>query len=377
MMMMRIGIFLPQSDMFSKLSLEFMNGIRLPFKTLETGQPQFLIENIGNGSDIEMINKIEKMLLQEEADAIVCFCSYFLLAQLVKIANTYKKPVFHITLGARVLKEKHYSPYLIHQSLNLSHTAYLSAQIGVEKYGKKAAMLSSFYDGGYHMAEAFYNGILGNVGEIVFNYVSPMDYQSESFENMVSGLIQSKPDFVFMIFSYNEAQKIMDILLKNGFEDLPKIGIPLMTDESLLTNDVYPKNIFSIASWAFDSNENNMNHFKSLYQEYYSENPNIIGLLGFEVGSMVLQCIHDEGKIPNQIGEYFKNKTIKSPRGHLKLSDFNETITTDFKLRKLEQVNDKYHNSVFEVIDNYSAHILYEKMTEIPDTGWKNPYICT
>ena len=130
-------------------------------------------------------------------------------------------------------------------------------------------------------------------------------------------------------------------------------------------------------SWAFDSNENNMNHFKSLYQEYYSENPNIIGLLGFEVGSMVLQCIHDEGKIPNQIGEYFKNKTIKSPRGHLKLSDFNETITTDFKLRKLEQVNDKYHNSVFEVIDNYSAHILYEKMTEIPDTGWKNPYICT
>jgi branched-chain amino acid transport system substrate-binding protein len=376
-MMMKIGLFLPQSDMFSKLSLEFMNGIRLPFKTLETGQPQFLIENIGNGSEIDMIKKIEKMLLQDEADAIVCFCGYFLLDQLVKIGNTYKKPIFHITLGARVLKQKHYSPYLIHQSLNLSHTAYLSAQIGVEKYGKKAAMLSSFYDGGYHMAEAFYNGILDNGGEIVFNYVSPMDYQSESFENMISGLIQSKPDFVFMIFSFNEAKKIMDILLKNGFEDLPKIGIPLMTDESMLTNDAYPNNFFSIASCAFDSNENDMNHFKSLYQEYYSESPNIIGLLGFEVGTMVLQCIQDEGKIPNQIGDFFKNKTIKSPRGHLNLTSFNETITTEFKLRKLEPVNGKFHNSVIEKIENYSATQLYKKMAEVPDTGWKNPYICT
>jgi ABC-type branched-subunit amino acid transport system substrate-binding protein len=378
-MNLRIGLFLPKSDMFPKLSFEFLNGIKLPFNSLNESQefPQFIFEGVGNGADKDMLSKIEKMLLQDDVDAIVCFCSYFFLDQLTTMANTYKKPIFHVTLGARVVKEIHFSPYLIHQSLNLSHSCYLSALMGVEKFGKKVAMLSSFYDGGYHMAEAFYNGLVEKDGEIVYNYVSPMDYQAESFENMISGLQTTRPDFAFMIFSYNEAKKIMEVMLKNGLADLPAFVVPLMTDESLLTHAMYPNNIFSIASWSFDTNDTNMNGFVANYHSDYEENPNIMGLLGFEVGSMIVQAFQNEGHLPKQIGDYFKTVNIKSPRGQINLTSFNEIIASDFKLRKLEPFTDHYQNVVVDVINKYSAATLYEKMAEVPDTGWKNPYICT
>jgi branched-chain amino acid transport system substrate-binding protein len=377
-MTLRIGVFLPKSDMFPKLSIAFLNGIKLPFKSLASNQimPQFVYEGIGNGSDDAVFNTIEKMLLQDEADVIVCFCSYFLLDRLTLIANTHQKPIFHVTLGARVLKKVHYSPYMIHQSLNLSHGCYLSGQLGVEKFGKRVAMLSSFYDGGYHMAEAFYNGLLDSGGEVVYNHVSPLDYQSETFETLIVKLQTIKPDFVFMIFSYNEAKKMLAVLHENGFDDLPAIAIPLMTNEGLLTHAIYPNNILTLASWAFDSNDTVMNDFKANYHTRYEENPDIMGLLGFEIGSMIANCIQNEGHLPNRIGDYFKNVTINSPRGVLILSAFNETVA-DFKLRKLENLNDTYRNSVIETINNYDTMPLYEKMAEVLDTGWNNPYICT
>jgi ABC-type branched-subunit amino acid transport system substrate-binding protein len=204
-----------------------------------------------------------------------------------------------------------------------------------------------------------------------------MDYQAESFENMISGLQTTRPDFAFMIFSYNEAKKIMDVLLKNSLDNLPAFVMPLMTDESLLTHAMYPNNIFSIASWSFATNDTNMNDFVTNYHADYQENPNIMGLLGFEVGSMIAQAIQKEGNLPRQIGDYFKTVNMKSPRGQLNLTALNEIIAKDFNLRKLEPLTDHYQNKVVDVIKNYSATALYEKMAEVPDTGWKNPYICT
>jgi branched-chain amino acid transport system substrate-binding protein len=339
--------------------------------------PKFIIESVGNATDSSVLQRVEQMLLQEETDVIVCFCSYFMLDSLVTIANSYRKPIIQVTLGARVLKPIHHSPYVLHVSLNLCQTSYLSGKYAAQNFGKKAALLSSFYDGGYQLTESFFQGFTDHQGEIVYNYVSPMDYKSETFDTLIEGLKQTNPEVLFSIFSYKEGNKVMAKMAQSGFDSIPTIAIPLLTDESNELEVQLPENFYSIASWAFGEETKLMNDFKVYYLEKYAETPNIFSLLGHEVGTMLSHCLQIERSIPSQIGTYFSNKTLSTPRGELRFSQYNESIPLFFKLRKLEQTEDNFQNAVIEVLDSSFSEVIYKKMEELPYTGWKNPYICT
>ena len=378
-MEVKIGILLPRSDMFPKLAIDFLNGIKLPFKNSVHQEcvPNYLIESVGNATDLSLLQRVEKMLLQEEVDVIVTFCSFFMLDGLVTIANSYQKPIIHVTLGARVLKPQHSSPYVVHASLNLCQTSYLSGHYAATHFGKRAALLSSFYDGGYQLTESFFKGFTEQGGEIIYNYVSPMDYKLETFDGMIDGLKEANPDVVFSIFSYKEGNKVLTKLAQSELDHIPNVAIPLMTDESNEIEETLPRNFYSIASWSFDDDSELMNEFFSNYQKAYSEVPNIISLLGDEVGSILIYCIQSESSIPKKIGEFLAQKVVASSRGELQFTHYHESIPKSFALRKLEGLNGNYQNELVAVLDSASSETLYKKMEDLPYTGWKNPYICT
>lgn len=378
-MELKIGVLLPRSDMFPTLAVDFLNGIKLPFKLSDTqnNNPKFIIESIGNATDSNLLQRIEQMMLQDDVDVIITFCSYFMLDNLVTIANSFKKPIIHVSLGARVLKPIHHSPYVLYESLNLCHTSYLSGKYAVEKFGKKVAMLSSFYDGGYHMAEALFNGIVDHGGEIVYNYVSPLDYKTETFQTLIEGIENSKPDVLVSLFSYKEGNKVIQKLTASGLDVIPNIAVPLMTDESIEIGDSIAKNFYSIASWAFEDDNQTMKNFYSNYSKQYEEKPTIISVLGEEIGSVLLHTLQKEGKIPNKIGDYLQPQKITSTRGNLHFTEYNESLPEVFKVRILEKQNDLFQNTVIEVLHSSLSGVINKKMENLPNTGWKNPYICT
>lgn len=377
-MELKIGILLPKSDMFPRLAIDFLNGFKLSLNQSDTDSyvPKYIIESVGNATDSSLLQRVERMLLQEETDVIVCFCSYFMLDSLVTIANSYRKPIVHVTLGARVLKPTHQSPYVLHVSLNLCQTSYLSGKYAAITFGKKAALLSSFYDGGYQLSESFFQGYTDHDGQIVYNYVSPMDYKSETFDTMIEGLKETSPEVLFSIFSYKEGNKVLAKLSQSGIT-IPTVAIPLMTDENIENEVQLPENLYSIASWAFGEATKSMEEFKQNYQSKYSDAPNIFSLLGDEVALILSYCLQKESSIPDQIGTYFSNKTLFTTRGELRFSEYNESIPLFFKLRKFESTEGNYQNAVIEVLDSSFSEIIYKKMEELPYTGWKNPYICT
>lgn len=377
-MELKIGILLPKSDMFPRLAIDFLNGFKLSLNQSDTDSyvPKYIIESVGNATDSSLLERVERMLLQEETDVIVCFCSYFMLDSLVTIANSYRKSIVHVTLGARVLKPTHHSPYVLHVSLNLCQTSYLSGKYAAITFGKKAALLSSFYDGGYQLSESFFQGFTDHDGQIVYNYVSPMDYKSETFDTMIEGLKETSPEVLFSIFSYKEGNKVLAKLSQSGIT-IPTVAIPLMTDENIENEVQLPENLYSIASWAFGEATKSMEEFKQNYQSKYSDAPNIFSLLGDEVALILSYCLQKESSIPDQIGTYFSNKTLFTTRGELRFSEYNESIPLFFKLRKFELTEGNYQNAVIEVLDSSFSEIIYKKMEELPYTGWKNPYICT
>ena len=379
-MELKIGILLPRSEMFPTLALDFLNGCKLAFKnSMPDGMSQnFIVEGIGNATDSSLLKIAEKFILQEDVDITLAFCGSFYLTDLIQIFNSYKKPLIRIDLGGSVLTKEHLSPYVLHHTLNIWQSAHAAGKYAAHNYGKKVSVMTSIYDGGYHLAASFVKGYTDEGGEISSYYGGPMDYKSENFLTMVEGIREAQPDVIFGLFSFKEGNKIFDVLAKSDLNGkIPILVIPVMTDETINTEDHNIENVHSVASWAFDDENPMMQDFVKDYKKNHEVLPNIIGLLGYEVGLTVTNCITSEGKIASKLSETLQKTNTETPRGKLYYNAMNESQLQTFKLRKFQYNETKYHNTVIDTLDATYSEKLYKDFEELPEPAWQNPYICT
>jgi len=376
----KIGLLLPRSDMFPTLGMDLMNGLKLAIANSGKTDisPNFIVEGIGNAVDASLLKTAEKFILQEDVAITIAFCGNNQLTELIGIFSNYKKPLIHLDLGGIVLKKEHTSPFVLHHTLNSWQSAYAMGMYAAKELGKKAAMIASIYDGAYHMSAALLEGFGKDGGTVTNYYVSPMDYKTESFEGMVTGIRESSPDVIFALFSYKEGQKVFDVLANSDLNGtIPILAIPYMTDESVNTEDLKIENVKSVATWSFDDEHAEMHDFVGKYLAAYEEAPNIMGLLGFEAGLTLSNCISSEAKIASKLADTLQNKTIMTPRGNLQYNDFNESQIDSFKVREFKYNNTKYHNTVVDTLDTSFSETLYASFENLPNPGWQNPYICT
>ena len=379
-MTINVGILLPRSEMYPTLALDFLNGCKLALKnSLPEGmKPNFIIEVTGTATEESLLKIAEKLVLQDEVDITIAFCGNLHLNEFVNIFSNYKKPLIRIDLGGGVLTKEQVNPYVLHHTLNVWQSAHAAGKYAAEKYGKKVSVISSIYDGGYHMSANFVKAYTDLGGEVSSFYVSPMDYKTENFSAMIEGIQEVQPDVIFGMFSYKEATKVFDVLAKSDINGkIPLVVIPLMTDETINTEDHNINMVESIASWAFDEETKEMQDYTQKYKESYEDAPNIIGLLGYEVGLTLLACISSEGKIASNLSETLQGKTINTPRGPLKYNKMNESQIEKFKLRKFQFNETKYHNTVVDTLDASYSEELYKEFEGLPEPAWHNPYICT
>ncbi|NNE26625.1 MAG: ABC transporter substrate-binding protein [Saprospiraceae bacterium] len=376
---LKVGILLPRSDMFPTLAMDFLNGLKLALKKSQiTNMPNFVIESIGNAADQLVIKAAEKMILQEEVDLTIAFCGEHQLKDLNALFSAYKKPLLHIDLGGHVQKKEIVSPYVLHHTLNLWQSAYAAGVYAANKFGIKAAIAASFYDGGYHLTHGFVSGFTDSGGEIECFYVGPMDYKNEPFDNMINKVSEADADVLFTLFSFKEGNKIFEILSQSELNGkLPIMAIPLMTDERMNTRNYKLLDVYSAASWAFDDETDRMRSFNTEYTDHYKDEPNIIGLLGYETGLIMDTALQHNASIPLQIGEYMRTQHINSPRGTFSFNSYNEPHVDIFKIRKFNFNEIKYHNTVIDTMELSYIDKLYTKFESLPASSWKNPYICT
>lgn len=376
-MSIKIGILLPRSDMYPTLALDFLNGFRMGLSDRGDNviTPELVIESIGNATGDYVLKTAEKMILQENVDLTISFCSIFNLKELVSIFSAYKKNLIHLDLGGNVLTPDHVSPYVIHQSLNLWQSAYRSGEYAAKNLGKNAAIAASFYDGGYHLLESFVKGFTSNGGNIIYPYVAPFDYKTETYQNLVDGLQNHKPDFVYSLFTYKEEIKVLNALSeKLEDKNLPILWSPLL---DLGQQNCTLSNVFSISSWDLDCEDTEMLKFQNSYSQTYEKSPNSIGLLGYETGLTVQQLYSGAEKTPSEIGQSSKQLNIPSPRGKLSFNSFHESQTPVNLVRKYDFSDGTYTRTVIQRMEKTFDETLYDHFKHLTTSGWQNPYIIT
>ncbi|MCE4564243.1 ABC transporter substrate-binding protein [Maribellus sp. CM-23] len=379
-MSIKIGILLPRSDMFPTLPLDFLNGFRLALSVRgdNAEAPKLLIESIGNATGDSVLKTAEKMILQENVDLTISFCGIFHLRELVEAFTAYKKNLIHIDFGGNIINREHVSPFVIHHSLNLWQSAYRAGETAALEIGKNAAVAASFYDGGYHLVESFVRGFTAKGGTIIFPYVAPFDYKSESYQNLVDGLQYHKPDFVYSLFTHKEGQKVLKVLSeKLGNKDLPFIWSPLIDLRDEVSKDYALKRILSFSTWNFNSDEPEMQSFQNAHTKKFSCPPNLINLLGYEAALTVLNSVDSSGKLPPELGAFSSGLLTRGPRGELTYNSYHESQTPAHFVQQYDFTEQPYSRTVIKTLALNGEEKLYEQFKDLPVSGWQNPYIIT
>lgn len=376
-MQQKLGILVPRSEMYPTLGKDFLSGIKLGLDTRQD-DIQCIIEGIGSASDDNLIRTAEKMVLQEEVDLTVSFCSAHLLEELVKSTTAYSHPLVHASLGSNVLKQVHQSEQVIHHSLNFWQAAYQAGAHAVAQYGPRIAVAASYYDGGYMHTQAFIAGLTDHGGDIASFHVAPMDYKSNDFQTMIEEIQSSEADAAFLIFSFKEGDKVLQALADSPLNgSVPFMAIPTLTDESFNHRNHGLKSMTSIASWSFDDPNPMMQNFVESFTQKQNSPPNIFGLLGFEIGHTVKHMLDTHGHIPKKLQTELQTIALESPRGMLHYNSNGESQVETLKIRNFNFNQVRYHNTVIDSLPTLSAEDLYPKFEAVAYSGWQNPYICT
>jgi|GEM_PF-3032726 len=375
----KIVFLVPRSDMFPTLALDFLNGFKLATRDAEgTVNFSILVESVGLASEESMLKTCEKLILQEDIDMAVSFCGTNILPELVTIFNSYKKPLLRVDLGGVVMKEEYVKPYVAHLTLAIWQSVFVAAKFAAHTYGKKVAILSSTYEGGYHFCGPFVEGFVSQGGEVVSFNVSPMDYKTTNYEVMISEIKASQPDVIFAAFSYNEGKAIFNALANASFNGkIPIMTIPTMTDETINTENFKVNGVQSVASWSFADNTDVMRNFINNYEANYNEKPNVISLLGFETGRTTQAILDANGKIHPNLSEVLQDKKIETPRGIISFNNANEATIDYYKLREFQFENSEYKNKVIQKLNFLISEESLNTLKNMPNPGWHNPYICT
>ncbi len=97
------GLLLPRSTDYPALGFDILDGLRYNLKGTGQEDARFLTENIGYGEDHDLnYAKAEKLVLQDNVDVVIAYCSAANAEPLYNLAGISGKPFIFLDAGMQL-----------------------------------------------------------------------------------------------------------------------------------------------------------------------------------------------------------------------------------------------------------------------------------
>lgn len=377
---MKLGILLPTSKLYPSLMIDFTAGIRLAIAEFGFDDKVDLVfESIHQGTDKNMVlNAVNKLVLQHQTDVNILFSNFLLMEEIASSLNALQKPLIVTNMGGNLPNLFDPGEYIFSNSFGLWESAFLAADWGVNKFGKKTAHGSYFYEAGYNLYSSFCNGLNRANGEIIFNQISQFNPDPNDFVNFEKQMEVESPDFLYMLYSERDA---VDFLNKfsdsemNGKHPVVSSGV-LLNDEILEKVDKPSKDVFNVSSWDSSDESTDSKRFVEAFKLENGRTPNCFSMLGYECAGLVFsaQTVDEWGKDGKSQVHALRNIDFTGPRGKLSFDEMNATKASHNVYTIDAEMNRQKVDSL-GILESRSDIIRKSKETANP-AGWFQPYLC-
>lgn len=353
------------------MGFDILAGLKAGLAKDSGNDYRFVTENIGFGENTAFnYASAEKMILQDDVTAIVCY-SHFLNAEpLYALASSAGKPFIFLDAGMQMMTVPQ-NENCFHISLQGVHACSIAGARAAA--GNRSVLIAtSFYDGGYRGPWGYHESIHQAGGRVCGNYVSGYKKAEFSIDKYLELLQNSGAEGVAACFSTYLAELFFDALKQAGANavSLPFYCSPFMAEEELLKKCNFPGGTFhAVVPW-FSSIENPQQQAFSIALK--EKRPNLFSLLGWEASILIHQLqMNGAASLKGMSYESPRGRVIIHPQTHHSYAPvYYGMIVNDGEGKCKWQ----YQETIPVDSDIHLRYLMAGK--EFLASGWKNNYFC-
>ncbi len=380
---MNVGILYPRSKAHPGITQDFMDGIKACIGGEQTGI-NLISESVAyGGSEKEVYEKAEKLLLIEGVDILVAFIGEKVLEILHPLMQTSGKLLLVVHPGANYPSSWIPQSNIIQLTLQDAFLCWLCGQdAGKEKAGD-AIVASTFYDCGYLHLATMVNGYTDNGGNIVFNYINNQLYNDSFNIKELENFLQNTTGRQNVLAVFDELPSSLfynKLNVLNTAGELDLYVSPMMLQAAALPDPASSLK-FSISgytTWLPGMQAGSSKDFGDAFRVKTKREPGLFSLLGWETG-MIINKVFDTVKsgFDDGAGIAADLQKIKfnGPRGEMQLDPDTNYFTAPFVRCRWVQ-NSGEMTTVLQPFPADAWKTYIQLPTEGSGSGWTNTYLC-
>lgn len=363
----KIGVLLPQSKAFPKMSKDFLNGLRL---SLNMEGVEFKIEGIGLGNDPKkVIDSIQKLVNQEDVCVTTGLLGHKEIDKVFDFVEGMDEKLIYSDFGSTATIDLANRNGIYCNSLDLYNSSNLLGKHLVKEGKKSIAVSTSFYDAGYGFIESMERAVSESKdSNFSGHFITPLHPRENESEIMGDFVKESKSDAIFAFYNGIYAKEHAAYLKENKVNKLaPLYTLPFTVDERVLNEfpEIFDETYF-MSSWTSNLVSEKNKEFVDEYRENYGSEPTLFSLLGYENGILIQEFID------NKLS--FKDKELIGPRGLMNIPNNSNRTNFPHYLWQLKFENNEYKSYS---VEKFNYEITDMVMTNTDESGgWHNAYLC-
>jgi branched-chain amino acid transport system substrate-binding protein len=378
---MNIGILYPRSNAHPELMVDYMDGIKTALQQQGLDkQVQLFSESIGfGGSEKEVYEKAEKLILLEKVDVLVAYVDLRVAPILAPLVYSSGKLLLVVNPGANHPENWVPQNGTIYLTLQHAFLSWLSGSLAGKMKNKNGVYATTFYDCGYLHGAAISRGFTGGGSNITFNYVNNQTYDKFDIGQLTDFLNANKETKnILAVMDAYPASLFYRLLNELEHANDLHIFASSMMLEATALKDIdggfkYP--IDGYIPWTV-SQENAANKaFAAFYKQQTERDPSVFSLLGWETGLILKQVVDSATTDAEKIVTRLTEIKIDSPRGTLKLDK-----QTNYFIAPIYQCSIKNNSTKIELKWIEDIDVAWKAFTELTveghSSGWLNTYLC-
>lgn len=380
---MNVGILYPRSKAHPGITQDFMDGIKAYTGPQQTGIT-FISESIGyGGSEKEVYEKAEKLLLIEEVDVLVAFIGEKVLEILHPLLQSSGKLLLVVHPGANYPNSWIPHANIIQLTLQDAFLCWLCGQDACKEKAGDAVMASTLYDCGYLHLATMVNGFTGTGGNIIFNYVNSQTYNDGFHINEMESFLQDKPGLQNILAIFDEQPASLFYNKLNGIDGAGELNLyvsPMMLQPAALGNSGsgFRFSVSGYTPWLAGAEAGSSKDFCDAFRLKTKREPGLFALLGWETG-MILKQVSDttSSGFADGAGIAAALQKIKfnGPRGELQLDPDTNYFTAPFLRCRLPN-NTGQMTTDLQAFPADAWRTYIQLPTDGAGSGWTNTYLC-
>lgn len=349
-----VGVLLPRAQLHPLLSANILDGLRLGFSTTSHAA-RFQTRQIGTGETSAV--SAARGLLDAGIRVVVGMVSTSQLEAIQPLFAEYGATFVHATAGENITA----SPLsnVVVNSLQYWQSAYAAGQWAVGQFGRRAMLLSSFYESGFDTLYAAGQGIESAGGSVLDTHVTHMHPSFDRLADALDAVRSTNPDFVYTAYQGQQAVAFLHAYRSAGLET------PLVASAFMLDSADVSVPARSVTPWAADLKSPENSAFLDAFGQSTGRTADSFAVLGFETGHWIGAALDTAAGNSALLRAAMAATRVVGPRGALTFDAASQSLTSALVVRSIDQ-----QVKSFQAVD---APVFAHR----PDikTGWITPYL--